>query len=276
MNISEALYYGQLVLTAEDSPQLDSQRLLCYVLGCRIGYLHTWPDKVLTHQQKTLFEYLIARRKRGHPVAYLVGFCGFWTLDIKVTTDTLIPRPDTELLVALALAKIKPEMIVADLGTGSGAVALAIAKEQPIIKMFAMDCCLKAINVARRNADYNTINNVVFWQGDWLSAIKDKSIDMIVSNPPYIEAGDTHLSQGDVRFEPRGALVSGDDGLADIRRIIKEARYCLKLSGWLLIEHGYQQADSVKTIFAEAGFVAVKSYQDFGGNDRVVAGQLAL
>ncbi len=276
MNIVEALHYGESLLTVADSPQLDSQHLLCHVLGCRPTYLHTWPDKIMTDEQQAGFKQLIAQRKKGQPVAYLVGQCGFWTLDLKVTADTLIPRPDTELLVSLALEKMQPDMIVADLGTGSGAVALAIAAERPMNNVFAMDCCLQAINVAQYNAEYNHIANVIFWQGNWLSAVRDNGIDMVVSNPPYIKEGDWHLSQGDVRFEPLGALASGTDGLMDIRRIIKQARRCLKPSGWLLIEHGYQQADAVQAAFVESGFIAVKSYQDFGGNDRVVAGQLTV
>jgi len=193
-----------------------------------------------------------------------------------VTTDTLIPRPDTELLVSLALAKLKPNMCVADLGTGSGAIALSLAYEQSSAQLFAMDCSNAALSIAKENAMKYRLANVAFWQGSWLMAIKDNSLDMVVSNPPYIEENDPHLRLGDVRFEPMSALASGVDGLDDIRQIIEQSLRCLKISGWLLLEHGYHQANQVQTLLRDAGFVEVSSQQDFGGNDRVTMGQLAL
>ncbi|MFT7413680.1 MAG: release factor glutamine methyltransferase [Methylophagaceae bacterium] len=276
MNIAEALQYGHIELNNADSSKIDSRVLLCYLLACPTSYLHAWPDKKLTDAQQVLWTTLIQQRQKGQPVAYLTGQRGFWTLDLKVTEDTLIPRPDTELLVSLALDKLKPAMYVADLGTGSGAIALSLAAEQPTAQIVAMDFSMAALLVAKENARNHKFSNVSFWRGSWLAAIADKSFDMVVSNPPYIEANDIHLSQGDVRFEPLSALVSGVDGLNDIRLIVKQAQRCLKLGGWLMVEHGYAQAKQVRQVFSEAGFSKVSSQQDFGGNDRVTIGLVAV
>ncbi len=274
MNIAEALSYGRVELSDTESPEIDSQVLLCHVLSCANTYLHIWADKSLSSEQQTQFEQLIKLRQTGQPVAHLTGERGFWSLDLKVTADTLIPRPDTELLVSLALEKITSGMRVADLGTGTGAIALSLATERPAATFFAMDYSWPALQVAQTNAFSHQLSNVLFWQGSWLNAIKDNCLDIVVSNPPYIEQNDPHLLQGDVRFEPMTALASGVDGLDDIRLIIVQAKRCLKASGWLLIEHGYHQAAQVKQLFEQAGFMQVKSEQDFGGNDRVVIGQV--
>jgi len=276
MKIAEAIQYGRTVLVNSDSSDIDSQVLLCHCLKCQTTYLHTWPDKILTDIQRLEFTDLIKQRMDGKPIAHLIGQRGFWSLDLKVTADTLIPRPDTELLVTLALAKLRADMLVIDLGTGTGAIALSLASEQPKAKVLAMDFSLAALNVAKQNAYHHNLNNVIFWQGSWLSAIADNTLDMVVSNPPYIKVDDPHLSQGDVRFEPKSALVSGTDGLEDIRMIIEQAQRCLKLSGWLLVEHGYHQAQQVQQLFLDAGFTKISSHQDFGGNDRVVIGQLTV
>lgn len=272
MNIAESLRYGQKIL-ANSENSVDSEVLLCHVLDCQTSYLYTWPDKVLSKTQQTEFTKLIEQRKQGHPVAHLTGQRGFWSLDLTVTADTLIPRPDTELLVTLALEKLKPDMLVADLGTGSGAIALSLAYEKPTATVLASDFSVPALKVAKQNADQHTISNVAFWQGSWLAAIADNMLDMVISNPPYIEQDDSHLTQGDVRFEPMSALVSGEDGLDDIRLIVNQAQRCLKSSGWLLLEHGYHQAEQVQQLLSDAGFTDITSRQDFGGNDRVVMGQ---
>ena len=276
MKIAEAIQYGRTVLVNSDSSDIDSQVLLCHCLKCQTTYLHTWPNKILTDIQRLEFTDLIKQRMDGKPIAHLIGQRGFWSLDLKVTADTLIPRPDTELLVTLALAKLRADMLVIDLGTGTGAIALSLACEKPKAKVLAMDFSLAALNVAKQNAYHHNLNNVIFWQGSWLSAIADNTLDMVVSNPPYIKVDDPHLSQGDVRFEPKSALVSGTDGLEDIRMIIEQAQRCLKLSGWLLVEHGYHQAQQVQQLFLDAGFTKISSHQDFGGNDRVVIGQLTV
>ncbi len=276
MNITEALRYGYIELNDGDNTEIDSRVLLCYLLDCSTSYLHAWSDKSLTEDQQFQWLGLIKQRQQGQPVAYITGRCGFWTLDLKVTADTLIPRPDTELLVALAMEKLKPAMCVVDLGTGSGAIALSLAAEQPLAKIIAMDFSMAALKVAKENAFINHLNNVSFWRGSWLAAIAEKSLDIVVSNPPYIEANDLHLSQGDLRFEPLSALASGIDGLDDTRLIVMQAQRCLKPDGWLMVEHGYNQAQLVKQLFGEAGFCEVSSKQDFGGNDRVTMGRVAV
>lgn len=276
MNITEAVQYGQLALTGGESPEIDCRVLLCHILDCQTSYLHAWSDKLLTDEQQAQWISLIEQRQQGLPVAYLTGQRGFWTLDLKVTADTLIPRPDTELLVSLALEKLKAQMCVADLGTGSGAIALSLASEQPNARIVAMDFSMAALVVAQDNAMINQLSNVSFWQGSWLAAAADNSFDMVVSNPPYIEANDVHLSQGDVRFEPISALASGIDGLDDIRQIVKESKRCLKSDGWLIVEHGYDQAGKIQQLFNVAGFRDVSSRQDFGGNDRVTMGKVAV
>ena len=276
MTIAEALQYSRAILAGSDSPEIDGQVLLCHVLSCATSYLHTWSDKELTAKQQDQFEQLIKQRQQGRPVAHLTGQRGFWSLDLKVSEDTLIPRPDTELLVNLALTKIEANMIVADLGTGSGAIALSLAVENPLIPILAMDYSLPALMVAKQNAQDHLLTNVSFWQGHWLDSIADSCLNMVVSNPPYIEDNDPHLKQGDVRFEPRTALASGVDGLDDIRQIVKQSQRCLKPKGWLMIEHGYQQAEQVITLFQKAGFTSISVQQDYGANDRVVIGQLPL
>jgi len=275
MLISEAIHYGQTQLKQTASPESDVQYLLCYCLSCTTPYLHTWADKALTASQQSQFTNLIEQRLAGQPIAYLIGQQGFWTLDLKVSPATLIPRPDTELLVNLALEKLQPNMRVADLGTGSGAIALSLASEQTQVQVFAMDYSLAALQVARDNAQKNKLNNVQFWQGSWLDAVADNSFDLIVSNPPYIEQDDPHLKQGDLRFEPLSALASGDDGLDDIRLVIEQAKTTLKSNCYLIIEHGFDQAKKVQTLLQQAGFDDINSHQDFGANDRVTMGRIS-
>lgn len=276
MNLREALAYGRTVLTDTDSPDLDTEILLCHVLKSQPVLLHAWPEKQLDEQQQIQFEQLIAKRQRGYPVAHLTGRRGFWTLDLAVNEHTLIPRPDTELLVDSALALIKPGMTVADIGTGSGAIALALASENQHIRVVATDYSSQALIVAKMNATQHHLPHVSFIQADWLTPFKARSFDLIVSNPPYIEQADPHLSQGDLRFEPMTALAAGVDGLDDIRKIVEQARYSLKPGGWLLLEHGYNQALSVRTLLQQKNYQQVQSYQDYGGNDRVTIAQLAL
>lgn len=274
--ISEASAFGRARLCDSDSPDVDVQLLLCYVLECSPVRLMTAPEAELTEQQWQRFADLIERRLQGEPVAHLIGSRGFWTLDLAVDASTLIPRPDTELLVSLALSKLKAGMFAADLGTGTGAIVLSLAAERPDVRFVATDRQFAALRLAYKNATRHDIDNVQLLQMSWLAGFGPQSFDLIVSNPPYIEAGDPHLSQGDVRFEPRSALVSGEDGLEDIRQIVTQARSCLKKAGWLLVEHGYDQSGRVQALFAEAGFEQISAHQDFGGQDRAVMGQLTL
>ncbi|MBL1320443.1 MAG: peptide chain release factor N(5)-glutamine methyltransferase [Methylophaga sp.] len=273
MNISQALIYGREKLVESESPEFDAQVLLCHVLSCQTTFIHSRADQQLNQQQYNAFEQSIKQRQQGQPISHITGQRGFWALDLNVTADTLIPRPDTELLVELALSKFTPNMIVADLGTGSGAIALSLAYEQPTSQILAMDQSSSALIIAKKNAVQNQLNNVSFWQGQWLEAVAGSTLDLVVSNPPYIREDDPHLLKGDVRFEPLAALISGEDGLDDIRIIVRQAQRCLKSSGWLLVEHGYDQAQQVQESFHERGFTNVSSHQDFGGNDRVVMGQ---
>ncbi len=274
--ISEALSFSKQQLRNGESPNIDSQLLLAHVLSCSTSYLYTWPEKALTQKQQTELLALLELRKRGHPIAHLTGQRGFWTLNLQINKHTLIPRPDTELLVEKALEKITDDIWVSDLGTGSGAIVLALASERPQTHFFACDYSPQALNIAMANAKQNQIDNVCFWRGDWLAAIASNSLDIIVSNPPYIEQDDPHMQQGDVKFEPKQALVSGCDGLDDVRLIVEQAAICLRQQGWLLLEHGHQQAQSVAAIMQGQGFNNVTSYQDYGGNDRVTIGQLTL
>lgn len=255
---------------------LDSEQLLCQVLQCTSTHLMTRPEQLLDATQAEQFRQLIAQRKQGQPVAYLTGRRGFWTLDLQVTPATLIPRPDTELLVELALSKLQSGMRVADLGTGSGAIALALASERQDVQVLATDISIQALTTAQTNARQHQLQRVCFIRSPWLSSFAAQSLDMIVSNPPYIEDNDPHLGQGDLRFEPRTALASGADGLDDLRVIIREATNVLRPGGWLLTEHGYLQSAAVRALFATAGFSEISSHQDFGGRDRVVMAQLPL
>lgn len=274
MNISQAVIYGGNLLTQSESPEYDSQCLLCHVLDCATIYIHSRADQPLSPCQQDEFVALLQQRQQGKPIAYLIGRRGFWTLDLLVTTDTLIPRPDTELLVELALSKLKPNMRVADLGTGSGAIALSLAQEQPLSHILAMDYSWPALGIAKENATRNQLNNVSFWRGQWLEAVANNTLDMVISNPPYIEVGDPHLQQGDVQFEPVSALTSGGDGLDDIRALVQQVQRCLKPSGWFLVEHGHDQAQRVQDLFRRAGFNNITSHKDLGDNDRVVMGQI--
>lgn len=262
-------------LSQLDSPRLEAELLLCTVLGQQRSYLYTWPDRALTEDQQLRFETLLARRIAGEPVAHILGERGFWTLELKVTPDTLIPRPETELLVEAALARIPIDAAwqIADLGTGSGAIALAIASERPGCRLCAVERSAAALAVARENAEKQGLDNIEFLQGDWFGPLRDRHFDMIVSNPPYIPQQDPHLKLGDVRFEPLTALASGEDGLDDIRHIVATAPDYLKPSGWLLLEHGYDQGEQVVSLLRQAGYGAAEDLPDLQGHGRVAVGR---
>lgn len=253
----------------------DAELLLAHALGASRSWLFAHAADPLPGDLAIRFEALVARRAAGEPVAYLVGRRGFWSLDLVVTPDTLIPRPETELLVELALEHLPPAtpLRVADLGTGSGAIALSLARERPHARVVATDASHAALVVARANAQRNQLGNVEFRAGDWCAPLGDARFDLIASNPPYIAEGDHHLAQGDLRFEPRGALASGRDGLDAIRRIVRDAPAHLLGGGWLLLEHGYDQGDAVRTLLHDAGFVDVATRQDLEARDRVTLGR---
>lgn len=256
------------------SARIEIQCLLQQVLKVTRAYLLAYPERLLSEPEQTLYDALLQRRLSGEPIAYLLGEREFFGLSFKVTPATLIPRPETELLVEMALQRIPQDQTchVLDLGTGSGAIAIAIAHERPKAIVLACDSAAPALDVARKNAARFLLSNISFVNSDWFQKIAGMRFDIIVSNPPYIASGDLHLTQGDVRFEPISALVSGPDGLHDIRRIITHSKHHLKSNGWVLLEHGYDQAAQVRELLQQAKFKDVFSAQDLAGIERVSGG----
>lgn len=253
----------------------DASVLLAHALGRSRTWLLAHGDDEVAPDAAARFLALAERRFAGEPVAYLTGTQGFWTLDLQVGPATLVPRPETEWLVELALARIPFDVQshVADLGTGSGAIALAIAKERPRARVVATDASAEALEVARGNAMRNGIGNVEFRLGDWLAPLEGETFDLIASNPPYIALDDPHLQGGDLRFEPASALSSGIDGLDAIRGIVRVARNHLRAGGWLLLEHGWEQGEAVRALLRDAGFVDVATERDLEHRDRVSLGR---
>ena len=269
----------QSLLDSADLPtsptaRLDAELLLAAVLGKPRSYLRTWPEHEPGAEQLAAFAALLERRRAGEPVAYILGHQGFWSLDLEVAPHTLIPRPDTELLVetALQLAPATPQRVL-DLGTGSGAIALALASERGGWQVIGVDRIAEAVALAERNRQRLKLGNAEFRQSSWFDGLAGERFDLILSNPPYIAADDRHLGEGDVRFEPLSALVAGVDGLDDIRQIIAQAPRHLQAGGWLLLEHGYDQAEAVRELLAAAGFTAVDSRRDLGGHQRISLGR---
>ncbi|MBU1214868.1 MAG: peptide chain release factor N(5)-glutamine methyltransferase [Gammaproteobacteria bacterium] len=258
-----------------DEARSEVQTLLQAALRVNRAYLLAHPEHVLTEQEFFRYQTSLQRRLQGEPLAYILGEREFFGLNFKVTPATLIPRPDTELLVEQALARIPSHGArVLDLGTGSGAIALSIAHARPDVEMTAVDASEAALAVAQENARRLGIRNAGFVLSDWFSALAGLHFDLIVSNPPYIAEQDIHLGQGDLRFEPASALAAGVDGLDDIRRIIAGAVSHLTGSGWLLLEHGYDQAARVRALLRQAGFENVISNNDLAGIERVSGGRL--
>ncbi|MCS3408386.1 peptide chain release factor N(5)-glutamine methyltransferase [Serratia sp. AKBS12] len=261
-------------LTHSDSAKRDAEILLGFVTGRARTFLLAFGETLLTPQESAQLEQLLARRERGEPVAYLIGEREFWSLPLSVSPATLIPRPDTECLVEQALARLPTHRCeILDLGTGTGAIALALASERADCTVTGVDLQPAAVALAQHNAQKLAIGNVQFHQGDWFTPVAGRRFHLIASNPPYIDATDGHLSQGDVRFEPDSALVAQEHGLADLRAIVQQAPRYLQPRGWLLLEHGWQQAESVRGMLAAAGFNAIESCRDYGGNLRVTLGQ---
>lgn len=275
-NVSELLQLSAKLQPTSDSPQLDCELLLCHVLDVDRTWLRTWPEKQVSSAQKSLFISLLDQRFEGMPIAYLVGSRGFWSMDLKVSSDTLIPRPETELLIEMALNLNLPRHSCGlDLGTGTGAIALALASERQDMQWIAVDSQSGAVELAQANCDHQQLANVTIFQSSWFDALKatNNTFDLIVSNPPYIAANDPHLVVGDVRFEPPSALVSGADGLDDIKIIISQSSAYLNTNGWLVIEHGYNQGQAVRDLMCAAGFSKVATQQDYNHLDRVTLGQ---
>lgn len=261
-------------LQDSESPRRDAEILLGFVTGKARTFILAFGETKLTAEQQQQLNVLLARRVKGEPVAYLVGEREFWSLPLRVSPVTLIPRPDTECLVEQALARMPATPCsVLDLGTGTGAIALAIASERPDCAITALDLIPEAVELARDNASRLGITNVEVLQSDWFSALNTQRFVLIVSNPPYIDGEDPHLSQGDVRFEPRSALVADNQGFADLRTLIESSRDFLEPGGWLLLEHGWQQAVQTRELFTDAGYTEIQSCQDYGGNDRLTVGR---
>lgn len=277
MEFRQWLAHAISQLAGSESPRRDAEILLGFVTGKARTFILAFDETVLTEPQQAQLAELLARRVRGEPIAHLVGVREFWSLPLFVSPATLIPRPDTECLVEQALARLPAAGCpILDLGTGTGAIALALAHERPDCPVTAVDMMPDAVALAKRNAAHLGIRNVTILESHWFSALAGQQFGMIVSNPPYIDEQDPHLSHGDVRFEPRTALVAGDNGLADLALIIREARTCLQPGGYLLLEHGWQQGAAVREIFARAGYEQVETCRDYGDNERLTLGRMPL
>jgi release factor glutamine methyltransferase len=281
--IRQAIQSAVTRLQGIDTALLDAELLLAHVLGATRTFIMMYPERVLTAEQQRDFCHLLDRRAGGEPLAYLVGKQGFWTLDLMVTPDVLVPRPETELLVetALQLAPAEQPCQVLDLGTGSGAIALSIASERERWQVTATDLSGKALAIAEKNARLNKLTDrVSFRAGSWFDALEDVvdtegRFDLIVSNPPYLADDDPHLEQGALPFEPVSALVAGDAGLADLQMIARQSSGFLKTGGYLLVEHGFEQGEAVRRIFHAAGFAEVDTIKDLAGLDRITLGKSA-
>jgi release factor glutamine methyltransferase len=254
---------------------VDAKVLLAHALGCNRAWLAAHEGDALTAAQADVYLALCRRRRNGEPVAYLTGSREFWGLDLDVTPDVLIPRTETETLVEVSLTKLPRDrpVRVLDMGTGSGAIALAFAHDRPNAAVLATDISDAALAMARGNAQRLQLANVEFANADWYSGVPAGHWDLIASNPPYVGAVDPHLEEGDLRFEPKAALSSGQDGLAALRTIIGGARDRLVSGGWLVVEHGYDQSEAVRELFRAAGFSDVSATRDLAGIPRVVAGR---
>jgi len=263
-----------------DSPtaRLDAELLLAAALGKPRSFLHTWPERIVSSEAALAFDGYLKRRRTGEPVAYILGLQGFWNIDLEVAPHTLIPRPETEMLVETAL-ELLPGAIahrLLDLGTGTGAIALSLAKDRPQWTLTAVDRVEDAVELAERNRQRLHLDNARVLQSHWFSAVDGQRFDVILSNPPYIAANDPHLVEGDVRFEPSSALVSGDDGLDDLRLIVSQAPAHLEAGGWLLLEHGYDQGPAVRELLNRHGFEQIQTRRDLGDHERITFGRVPL
>ena len=262
-------------LVDSDSPRFDLELLLASVLERDRSYLFAWPERQLTGEQWQAFARLLQLRRQGHPVAHLLQRREFWGLQLEVDDCTLIPRPETEMLVELSLQlQLPPDSNVLDLGTGTGAIALALASERRRWQILGVDRSAAAVALAERNRQRLQLTNVSLRCSDWYAGAAGRRFELIVSNPPYVAAGDPHLSMGDLRFEPRAALVAGADGLDDLRFIVAHCPGFLTPGGWLLLEHGYDQAAAVCALLQRAGLTQVQTHADLGGQPRVSLGRM--
>ena len=273
--LAQALKQATSQLHRHDQARLDAEVLLAHVLNKPRAYLHTWPEAELSQDQELQFHNMIRQRAEGQPVAYLTGQREFWSLNFTVTPDTLIPRAETELLVerTLALLPENETLRVADLGTGSGAIAIALAHERRNWRLYAIDRSFQCVKLAQRNARRLRVNNLCFVNADWSKALADQSFDAIVANPPYVAERDPHLQQGDVRFEPASALTAGPQGLDELRSLIKDAPRVLKPGGWMLLEHAMDQAANLHKLLNNIAFTNIATTRDLTGLERVSCAQ---
>ncbi|MBV7415536.1 peptide chain release factor N(5)-glutamine methyltransferase [Aeromonas sp. sif2433] len=276
MQIQQARAHIMATLASGESPRADADALLCHLLGCRRSYLMTWPERELDGAQQATLAGWLVRRLAGEPIAHLVGEREFWSLPLKVSPATLIPRPDTEVLVEQALARLPAgPCSLLDLGTGTGAIALALKSERLDATVWAVDRMPEAAALARHNSAALALP-IEVRDGSWFEPLAQAPhFDLIVSNPPYIDGADPHLDEGDVRFEPRSALVADEQGLADIRLIVAQAPAHLVPGGWLLLEHGWDQGEAVRQLLLQHGYQQVATVRDYGDNERVTLGCLA-
>jgi release factor glutamine methyltransferase len=275
--ISDALHTATLMLQrASSSPRLDAELLLEHVTGLSRTSFHSHPERELPANAGWSLQQLVKRRMHGEPVAYIRGQQEFWSLLFEVSPAVLIPRPETELLVERALAHIdvSEETQVADLGTGSGAIAISIAHERPKAKVTASDLSADALMIATRNTARLQVQNVKLVQGSWFAPFAEQKLDVIVSNPPYVAETDTDLAPGVRRYEPHIALFAARNGLDALSRIASDARTHLRPNGWLLLEHGWKQATEVRDLLERAGFDHVRSHPDLAGHERVTEGRI--
>jgi release factor glutamine methyltransferase len=281
LTINQCLQHASQLEAVSDSARLDIELLLCHILQKNRTWLFTWPDKTLTDEQQKTFIAFFQRRKNGEPIAYIIGVREFWSLPLAVNNSTLIPRPDTELLVETTLALFvedEPGKVrrCLDLGTGTGAIVLALASEKLHWQLLGVDFSAEAVALAEQNRRALNFDHVRVAQSNWFAQIEPQTFDVIVSNPPYIDPQDPHLQQGDVRFEPHSALIADNQGLADIEKIIRDSWQYLTADGWLVLEHGYDQGAAVRELLSAGGFTQVETRRDFGGNERVSFGQKAM
>lgn len=273
MNYQRWLQQAIQRLQDSDSPRRDAEILLGFTTGKARTFIMAFGETTLSEAERRQLSQLLERRVAGEPIAYLTGQKEFWSLPLGVSPATLIPRPDTECLVEHAVSYLPASPAdILDLGTGTGAIALAIATERPDCRVQGVDVQPEAVALAKENAQRLGISNACFTQGSWFTGLAGQRFALIVSNPPYIDAEDSHLSQGDVRFEPSSALVSGEKGLADLRVIITESPHYLLPGGGLLLEHGWQQGEAVRDLLKQHGFIRVETCKDYGGNERVSLG----
>jgi len=272
--VTELLQKAEQSINCSDSARLDAEILFCNVMQFNRSRIYSHPEQIVPDDKSVLFQSLIAQRQQGRPIAHLTGKKEFWSLQLAINEDTLIPRPETELLVETALQLVPDDTTfnILDLGTGSGAIAIAIASERPNCKIVATDINTNALTIAKKNAETHQLKNIQFYLSNWYQNIPSQEFDLIVSNPPYIKEDDEHLSQGDIRFEPELALVAGTDGMQAINIILENAKQYLASDAYLLIEHGYDQRSLVEEAFLKHDFKQLKTFQDLSGQDRITMG----